>query len=302
MSLAEPLIPNDSTQLARAAADGDASARRAIVEMMHPVISYQSERFCKRFCHDNRYHAICSLPHPFPASHHDAPLCEWGNASYGWMLDDLTSAKRLRRYEGKHGARINDYLYHIANSLPFYERWKDWRFGRSVHVPTYIQDLAPDANRVFLALQNGDSPAQIAQRLSFSEDKATDLVRRILCELTQRGRLHLLDKPQTVSLSQHTTDEDAAHQADIASYDEDAAATEEKRHLTQAWQQLDAVEQYVLEAMVIENTDANLILQALEKLDISIKPGLAPKDTDRQQLYYFRRKTLAKLSSLMEKN
>jgi hypothetical protein len=50
--------------------------------------------------------------------------------------------------------------------------------------------------------------------------------------------------------------------------------------------------------MDIDDQDANDVLAALEKLNISIKDNVAAQDTDRQQLYYFRRKTLAKLAKL----
>ena len=62
------------------------------------------------------------------------------------------------------------------------------------------------------------------------------------------------------------------------------------------------LEQFVIEALVIEQQDANAVLAALAKLGVSIKPGVAAQDTDRQQLYYFRRKTLAKIAGLLEEN
>ena len=40
-------------------------------------------------------------------------------------------------------------------------------------------------------------------------------------------------------------------------------------------------------------------ISRMRKLGVSIKTGVAPEDTDRQQLYYFRRKTLARLAELM---
>ena len=65
--------------------------------------------------------------------------------------------------------------------------------------------------------------------------------------------------------------------------------------LRQAWSKLDAVEQFVLEAMIIEEQDAEDVLEALQSLDVSIKPGVAAADTNRQQLYYFKRKALSRL-------
>jgi hypothetical protein len=219
------------------------------------------------------------------------------------MLDDLTNANRLRQYEGKHGARLNDYIYRIANSLPFYERWKDWRFGRKVHVPTYIQDLGPDAGKVFLGLRSQEAIANIAQRLGKSQADTEDLCQRIIIILTKRNRLHLLDPPNTVSLStlnQNEEESGGGGEADVPYFDLAPEQQETHAKLWQVWKKLTAVEQFVLEAMLIDELDANDVLAALIKLDISLTDGVPAEQTNRQQLYYFRRKTLAKLAQLME--
>ena len=297
----------EQLQLARLAADGDETARRTINQLIHPVISYQTSRFCKRFCRENQYRYACTLQTAWGSPPADAVLCEWGNASYAWMLNDLTNRKRLLQFEGKNGARINDYLYHIANSLPFYERWKDWRFGRKIHVPTYIQDLNPDAAKVFLALRNGETVPAIAQKLGKSQQQTEVLCRQIIITLTRRKRLHLLDPPTTISLTKAAAGEvhdndGGGSETEIASYDETPESREAKEKLLQAWSKLSTVEQFVLEAMLIEEQDASDVLQALKKLNISIKQGVAAEDTSRQQLYYFRRKTLAKLADLIKES
>jgi hypothetical protein len=115
--------------------------------------------------------------------------------------------------------------------------------------------------------------------------------------------LHLLnpDREQSLSQSSHKNshnDEEQAMDLDIAVHDPDPAHLERGEQLHQAWQHLSAVEQFVLEAMVIDEQDANDVLEALKKLNIRIKDNVAPQDTDRQQLYYFRRKTLARLAQL----
>jgi hypothetical protein len=293
-------VNHDHLRLARTAAQGDPDARKAVNELVRNIIEYQTDRFCKRFCRENQYYYVCTLPKPWGSPAKEAPLCEWGNASFAWMLDDLTNENRLLQYEGKQGARLNDYIYRIANSLPFYERWKDWRFGRKVHVPTYIQDLGPDAGKVFLALRSHEAVASIAQRLGKSEAETEDLCQRIILILTQRNRLHLLDPPNTVSLSTlNQTDEDADGEADVPIFDLAPEQQEMHAKLWQVWKQLNAVEQFVLEAMLIDEQDANDVLSALIKLDISIMEGIPAEQTNRQQLYYFRRKTLAKLAQLM---
>lgn len=300
----DPPVNQEQLELARRAAGGDRTARQEVNALAHPIISFQTSRFCKRFCRDNRFRYVCTLVELRGAPSRDALLCEWGNASYGWMLDDLTNPGRLTQYSGRNGARLNDYFYHIANSLPFYERWKDWRFGRKVHVPTYIKDLFPDAGRIFFALRAGETVPEIARKLARREADVEAMCHQIMIVLTQRKRLYLLEAPSTVSL----TDAQDGHQdgresqgvqTDIPCFDESPELMENKQRLARAWQQLTPVEQYIIEAMVMDNQDASDVLAALQKMDIGIKDGVAARDTNRQQLYYFRRKTLAKLAELM---
>ena len=296
----------EQLELARLAASGDRPARQLVNELAQPIIDFQNKRFCKRYCNDNRFRYICTLTGVRSALPRDSVLCEWGNASYTWMLDDLTNEGRLLQYSGKNGARLKDYFYFIANSLPFYERWKDWRFGRKVYVPTYIKALFPEASQIFYSLHAGDRIPEIAQKLAKSEQDTEFMCHQIICELTRRNRLHLLDPPNTISLSgmheRNDDGDDALHvQADIASFDEAPELTESKQKLASAWAELSVVEQFVIESMVLENQDAEDVLVALRKMDISIKDGVPAKETNRQQLYYFRRKTLARLAGLIEK-
>jgi len=88
-------------------------------------------------------------------------------------------------------------------------------------------------------------------------------------------------------------------QLELASHDESFEALEDKQRLYKAWSKLDAVEQFVLEALLIEEQDAEDVLAALIKMNLSIKSGVSPQQTNRQQLYYFRRKSLEKLTSHM---
>ncbi|MFV2060799.1 MAG: hypothetical protein ACC653_08940 [Gammaproteobacteria bacterium] len=295
----------EQIKLAQQAAKGEVLARQQINELIHPIINYQTGRFCKRFCYQNRYRYACSLDNPIGKASRDALLCEWGNASYGWMLNDLSNSNRLLQYQGKYDSSLKNYVYSIANSLPFYERWKNWRFGSNVHVPTYIKEYHPDASHVFYGLRAQESIALIAQKMAKSELEIKDLARAIIVLLTKKKRLHLLDPPVTQSLTDITagseTDEGYLEN-DIPCYDETPEHSEDKIKLSNAWSQLDPVEQYVLEAIVIEEQDADDILVALKKLNITIKQGVAAHNTNRQQLYYFKRKTLAKLNSLMGKN
>ena len=296
------LSVHQQLELARAGAAGDKSARQQINTLTQPLIDYHTCRFCKRFCSENQYLYRCTLTPPMGSLRQDATWCEWGNASYGWMLDDLSSEKRLLKYQGTNGASLFDYLYQIANSLPFYERWKDWRFGRRVHVPTYIKSLSPHAAAVFLGLRSGGQIQSIAQKLSLSVDELEPLVHSMICLLTKKNRLHLLNPPSTVSMTEYADDneiETPLKQLDIASYDKPIEETEDQQRLSQAWSKLEPVEQFVLEALLIEEQDAEDVLAALITMNLSIKNGIPPEQANRQQLYYFRRKSLEKLATLL---
>jgi hypothetical protein len=287
--------------MARRAAAGDSTARAQVTTLAHPIITYQTNRFCKRFCYDNRYLYICTLASPWGSPSPDAPLCEWGNASYAWMLEDLTSSRRLRRYEGKRGASLYAFFFSIANSLPFYERWKDWRFGRRVHVPACIQDIGPDAGKVFRALRSGDSTPLIAQKLGMHEDEADKIVQRVVIELTRRRKLYLLEPRRTVSLDAEDSASAGASgltDSDLPWEGRSPEQEEENRALMEAWEKLSPVEQFVLEAMLVNGQDALAVLGALKRLGIALNDRIAASNTDRQQLYYFRRRALAKLAKL----
>jgi len=290
----------DQLQLANDAIQGEVQARRYVSNLADTYINYQNNKYCKRFCFDNKHYSQCTLPKPWGNASEQAPFCEWGNASYLWMLEDLAGPKRLQAFQGKQGASLKDYFFCIANSLPFYERWKDWRFGRKVHVPTYVQAMDTKATNVFYGLRSGEAIASIAQKISYTEQQTAELAQRIIVELTKRHRLHLLDPPATVSLSglnaNANDDDHAPIQADIAWHDISAEDLERNQILFAGWEQLDAVEQFILEVMVIDQQDASDILATLKKLGLSLKEGVTPEQTDRQQLYYFKRKTIAKLA------
>ena len=293
----------DYVALARNAASGDRAARREINDLAHPMISYQTERFCKRFCAENKFLYRCSLAMPWGNAPRDALLCEWGNASYAWMLNDLTHENRLQQYEGRNGARLQDYIFRIANSLPFYERWKDWRFGRRIRVPDYIKDIDPNAAKVYLAMRSEDHSELIAQKTGLSLEAVENIAQKIIIVLTRKHRLHLLNPDREFSLAESSPD-DASTSAesgekDIAVFDPDPEDAQRAITLHSAWQELSPVEQFIIEAMVIEEQDANDVLTAIKKLDIQINAKVSVQDTDRQQLYYFRRKTLAKLADLI---
>ena len=291
----------ENLQLAQDAAENDAAARKKVNDLIAPIIHYQTNRFCKRFCKENRSRFKCTLKSPTGSPPADAILCEWGNGSYAWMLNDLSSANRLKKYRASNNATLFDYCYVIANSLPFYERWKDWRFGRKVYIPTYIQALGKKAVTVFYALRSQQSLEQISQQTSQSVDQTKKLSREIIKLLTQKNRLFLLSSSQNVSLSHDDDTKTLSNvESETATYDEPVETCEENLLLSKAWKKLNPVEQFVIEALVIEEQDADIVLNSLKKLDISFKANVTAEDLDRQQLYYFRRKTLAKLHTLLQ--
>ncbi len=293
----------DDIALARRAAQGSYNDQQKVYSLVNPVIEFQTSRFCRRFCAENQQLYRCSLSQPIGAAKPDAVLCEWGNASYGWMLDDLCRPGRLQKYEARNGAGLFDYLYSIANSGPFYERWKDWRFGRKQRLPAYIQSLGEQAGKVFYALRSQRDLQAIAQQLTMPREELEAIAQRIVSTLTKRHKLYLLDPPVVTSLTRTSADDTdiSAHQTDVAVFDELPEQNQQRELIQKAWGKLDAVEQFVLEAMVIEEQDAGEVLEALAVLDISIKSGVPAKESSHQQLYYFRRKALARLAKLIAK-
>ncbi|RKZ65970.1 MAG: hypothetical protein DRQ44_07355 [Gammaproteobacteria bacterium] len=288
-------------KLAQDAAECDVSARKQVNDLISPIIHCQTNRFCKRFCKENRLRFKCTLSSAVGSTPADASLCEWGNGSYAWMLNDLSSSNRLKKYQANNNATLFDYCYVIANSLPFYERWKDWRFGRKVYVPSYIQALGKKAVTVFYALRLQQPIEQISQQTSLSIEQTRELSRNIIKLLTRKNKLFLLKPAQIISISQEDAEDRAQStlEAETATYDEPVETREESLLLSKAWAKLNPVEQFVIEALVIEEQDADVVLNSLRKLAISFKTGVAAEDLDRQQLYYFRRKTLAKLQGLL---
>lgn len=286
-------------QLIRQALQGEGEARAKITAIAHPIISLHTNRLCRRYCFDHYRHYVCSLSKPKTGAAKDAAMCEWGNGSYHWMLEDLCKDSRLETYQGKDGAGLENYLNTIASSQAFFERWKDWRFGQRTYVPTYIQQIHEYAGRIFQALKAQDSMANIAQRICLDEDKALEIADEIIIELTKRKRLHLLEQTRFISIDHSDEDENENSSWDIPHHDMPFEDWQQFSNIQAAWEKLEAVEQYVIEALVIEEQDAKNVLAELNRRKISIKKGVSPQHTDRQQLYYFRRKSLTKLARLV---
>jgi len=278
---------------------GDAELRKIINARIHPMIMATNQRVCKTYCLHHRYEYKCTIDESWSKNNTDTLYCEWGNASYAWILDDLTNNKRLSTFKGGNGVLIEAYLGTIVSSMPFLERWREWRFGRRIKVPKYIQEIHEYAPKVFFSLLAKDEIPNIAQQLNLAEEQVKKIRDSIIIELTQRGRLHVLDAPEFISLDADYLDSDKTSskvEYEVASYDLSIDQREDREKLGKAWQSLTAEEQFVLEAMKIDNQDAKAVLKTLKHFNISIKDGVTPDNTSEQQLYYFMRKSWKKLS------
>lgn len=288
-------------EIAAKAAAGDEICRKQINEQIHGIICAKTVKFCKTYCQNNRYQFVCTLPaNAYPAPSSDAAYCEWGNGSYAWMLEDLTKSSRLLNFKAKQGASLRDYLNTIANSLAFRERWKDWRFHGKVNVPTCVKRIHDEASKIFFGLYNQKNCEEISQQLNKPLSEVQQIADEILIALTQEKKLYVLTPPSEVSLTglNAPSDEDQEVQMNIPYHDPDAADSELRLMVSRAWKQLDPAEQFVLENLIVDEQDANAVLKALKAVGISVKEGIPAEDTDRQQLYYFRRKALKKLAEL----
>ena len=116
-----------------------------------------------------------------------------------------------------------------------------------------------------------------------------------MAELARRGRLHLLDPPRGESLEHGEETGRAAPAWEGA----DPAEEAERDRLRHCWRRLAPVQRYVLEAMLIEQREANEVLDSLRDLGLKLSDRPGAGEPDRQQLYYFRRKALAELARLM---
>lgn len=301
-----PAPPLSIKAVVEHAVQGDPASRKHINGIAHPFIHYQTDTFCRRFCQHRYRHVKCTLspPHGGHYSSANSPenLCDKANASYAWMLDELTNNIRLSKVEATSEAQLASYFKTIVNSLPFYERWKNWRFERRIHVPEYISEIDGLAKRIFLKLRSGDSIPLIAQSLGVSELNTQQIAERILVELTKRKRLYLINPQKTASLSEIgpvDSDDHDAQEHDIEDIQYSPERLAYSLQIRSAWNQLDELEQFVIEALVIENQDANHVLKTLDTMNIPLGKNQTARENDRQQLYYFKRKCLEKLQGFL---
>lgn len=289
--------------LARSAALGNNLAREKVSQLAKKLIMKKNRQLCKEYCYGNRLSYRCTIDSQWGGQGGDAPLCDKENDGYLWMLQDLTGVNRLLKYEGRNGATLLDYWSSIAASHSFVERWKDWRFRRRIRVPSYIHVIDDDAGRLFRWMVDGDDAANMAQRLNRDEAEVVCIVGKIVDELGQRNRLHLLERPKEISLTGFrqqvdSEGENGGGEWEVPVADVSVDEQEVQAILWSAWNELESVEQFVLEAMVIDGLSAKMTLQALRDEGVSLKLGVSPEDLKLQDVYYFCRKTLSKLKKL----
>jgi len=302
----EPCEVNEDVHLALSAAAGSYTDRKKVSKLIDELIRQKNRSLCKEFCAGRWAYYQCTADSGNGSQDSNAPYCEWGNGGYAWMLEDLSNPNRLKKFEGRNGSNLLNYLSKIANSLPFRERWKDWRFRQRIRVPAYIEVLDKDAGKLFrMMIRNNDDLPNLAQTLGRSEDEIRHIKSEIVAELYKRKRLSILDPTREISLTgfnRNDLDDTPGEKTewDIPTQDLGIDVLEARQIVREAWQKLDWKEQYVLEAMVIDELNAKVVLQALKDEGIMIKKGVSPQETSVQQLYYFCNKTLTKLKRLSD--
>lgn len=297
----EDMDKNNSNDVALAhlAGTGDETARQLVIKRLHPLVWQRTIDLCKKFCGANRKLYKCTLDSAWGLQDNVSASCDYGHGSYTWMMDDLISNKRLLNYQGRNGASLLNYLTTIAYSHMFKERWKDWRWQRRNTVPDYIKDLDVDAKKVFWWLCDRDTVPNIAQRLQRKESEIKVLKRRIIAELQKRGYSYRLEPDITVSLGSlnNSDDTEDASEWDIPVNDNTVEIEDLRKKINEVWNKLEWKEQFVLEMMIVEEMSAKAVLKALREEGISLQDDLINKECTEQQVYYFTRKTLAKLKA-----
>lgn len=284
-------------RLARLAASGDPASKREVARIVDPIARSRAATCCRRFCGSNRQQYYCTVDSRRGLQSRDALRCEWGSLSYFFFFDALASPRALLGYEGRNGARLEDYLRASSRSVGLWERWKDKRFNRRIHVPQAVEAISPNARRVYLLLRDGDVIPNIAQRLNRPETEIEIIARKIKRVLVKERRSFLLMDQSDISLSNaggESSDTDAADW-EPPSNDPPAEEHEIIGRIERCLPLMSWLDQYIIQAMVIEGLPAEAVLQTLREQDVEIKPGQPVATTTINQVYYLRDKALARL-------
>lgn len=266
--------------------------------ILDELINNKLNTLCKKYCFNNRFQYHCTIDLPWGLNEPGNPLCEWGNASYAWILDELTHNNRLKKIQGENSSSITRYFSKIIHSITFIERFKNWRFQRRIRVPEYIKAIDIDAHKIFWGLCDNDHTRNIAQRLGREEQEVSEIITRINEELVKRKRSHLLDLTPISSLSPRKDDIEQDEETQIATEDKTYEQFELESKVKDAYDQLTWLEQYIIDSMIIDGLSAKAVLDSFRKQNITVDEKIKPADMNIQHVYYFFRKSLAKLKEI----
>lgn len=283
--------------LVRQALNGDFAAMNWVQSVAYEVIDKKNYFLCKKHCAN--YHRIfkCTLDFSFGAKENSAPLCDFGNDSYEWMLRFLIHKNRLINFVEKEGEKLLHYYTFIIHSVPLLERWKDHRFGRRIRVPYYIQTLHHHAMKVFLYLYDGDDIQNIAQRLNMSAKEAKILKTKIEETLVKRNKLHTLYPTGAVTHTGEMISEPDYNQTEISNdlslpFPAPESLLDQQK-IQDALKKLDLIEKFILCAMDVDNLGANEVLAAIQEEGLQYHRGRCIDHID--QIYYIRNKARIRL-------
>jgi len=291
----------DTPQLALAALASmdNQGARKQIELLVEPLIDFQTDCFCKRFCGRNYSKYQCSLVNPIIDESNlgiekikNKRVCEWGNASHHWMLDYLINKQRLLKFTNRHGDSLYDYFFQIINSLAFFQRWKDWRFGVA-GISLAIQNMGPSAVTIFKGLGQQRKLSFIAEQENLKLSDVECIAEEIILHLSDTNTYQSLEFNNTPKSTPEIQQQNESTISAPTNTQDDAAASDV---LNNGWSQLGITEQFVIEAMVVNQQAEETILYALKIMDIRLKEGVLPEDTTVDMLHSFKTNSLIKLA------
>lgn len=296
---------NPQLALAALASMNNQGARAQIQSLVEPLIDFQTDCFCKRFCGVNHLKYRCSLANPIVSDSNTSKIkpkrdCEWGNASNHWMCDSLINKQRLLKFSNRHGDNLYDYFFQIINSLSFFQRWKGWRFG-ATGIPPAIQNMGPSAVIVFKGLQQQRKLRFIAEQAGFKVSYVEALTKEIIRYFSDTNTfysLQLNDTSNTSGTPKPRSEINPQDESEIAAAMDvkESDARTASDDLNSLWEKLNVTEQFVVEAIVVNQQADKTVLYALKIMDIRIKEGVLPEDTTVEMLHAFKTDSIIKLA------
>ena len=283
-----------------------ALTREQLRTIAEPMIARRTRELCLEHCQNQRYNFHCTVDAHWGLTAHDAPLCDRANETYDWMFRDLLGGVKPEKFARSSSEGVAHYFSKTVRSEPFYERFKDMRFGGRVRVPAYVKAVHPLAHRVFWLLRKQEPIAQIAQALQQPENTIQNIARGLRALLHEQGSSHLLQPVATLSLDALNEQQDSEWEiaCDLHTQEQDIVRRDEQERARAAYTKLTWQEQFLIDAMN-EGVSAKATLQALAEEGV-ILDGMdidASSDEKKleQRLYYLKRKALARLKELFDK-